>query len=73
MDLSKVRRYSYQARLHDKGQLNLATEVLKSFSPGVSDMFCVTHIKSSNNGTSGPIISAFFKVALKATVVNPEN
>ena len=50
MDLLNVLRYLYQKRLHDKGHLNLATEVLKVFSPGAFNRLCVTHSKSSNNG-----------------------
>ena len=34
-DLLKAQRFSYQNRLHNKGQLNLATGVLKGLSRGV--------------------------------------
>ena len=34
-DLLEAPRFPYQKRFHNKGHLNLATEVLKGFSPGV--------------------------------------
>ena len=46
MDLLKVPRFPYQKRIHNKGHLNLATEVLKGFSPGVFNRLCVTHNKN---------------------------
>ena len=77
MDLLKALRFPYQKRLHDKEHLNLATEVLKGFSPGVLSRLCVTHSKSSNSRNLEPkielIIFLFFKVALKATVVNSDS
>ena len=35
MDLLKTPTFPYQKIIHNKGLLNLATEVLKGFSPGV--------------------------------------
>ena len=48
MDLLKAPRFPYQKRkrIHNKGHLNLATEVLKGFSPGVFNRLCVTHNKN---------------------------
>ena len=46
MDLLKVPRFPYQKRIHNKGHLNLATEVLKGFSPGVFSRLYVTHNKN---------------------------
>ena len=46
MDLLKAPRFSYQKRIHNKKHLNLATEVLKDFSPGVFNRLCVTHSKN---------------------------
>ena len=62
----KAPRFPYQKRLHNKGHLNLATEVLKGSGPGVFNRFCVTHSKSSNNENLEPkselIIFLFLKV-----------
>ena len=46
MDLLKVPRFRYQKRIHNKGHLNLATEVLKGFNRGVSNRPYVTHNKN---------------------------
>ena len=46
MDLLKAPRFPYQKRIHNKGYLSLATEVLKDFSPGVFNRLCVTHNKN---------------------------
>ena len=48
MDLLKAPRFPYQKRkrIHNKGHLNLATEVLKGFSPVVFNRLCVTHNKN---------------------------
>ena len=46
MDLLKVPRFSYQKRIHNKGHLNLATEVLKGLSPGVFNRLYVPHNKN---------------------------
>ena len=43
MDLLKV---PYQKRIRNKGNHNLATEVLKGFSPGVFNRLYVTHNKN---------------------------
>ena len=45
MDLLKVPRFLYQKRIHNKGHFNLATEVLKGFSPGVFNRLYATHNK----------------------------
>ena len=45
MDLLKVPRFLYQKRIHNKGNLNLATEVLKGFSPGIFNRLYATHNK----------------------------
>ena len=50
----KVPSFSYQKRLYSKGYLNLAKKILKSFSPGVFNRFCVTRSKSNNNGNLEP-------------------
>ena len=74
MYLSKVPRFPSQKRLHNEGQLNLATDGLKGFSSGVFSRLCITHIKNSNNGNLEPksklIIIFFFMRALKAKVFN---
>ena len=46
MDLLKVPRFPYQKRIHNKGRLNLATKVLKGFSPGIFNRLYVTHNKN---------------------------
>ena len=46
MDLLKVPRFPYQKGIHNKGHLNLATEVLKGFSPGVFNRLYVIHNKN---------------------------
>ena len=46
MDLLKVPRFPYQKRIHNKGHLDLATEVLKGFSLGVFNRLYVTHNKN---------------------------
>ena len=46
MDLFKVPRFHYLKSIHNKGRLNLATEVLKSFSPGVFNRLYVTQDKN---------------------------
>ena len=46
MNLLKAPRFPYQKRIQNKGHLNLTTEVLKSFSPGVFNRLCVTHNKN---------------------------
>ena len=45
-DLLKAPRFPYQKRIHKKGHLNLATEVLKCLSSGVFNSLCVTHNKN---------------------------
>ena len=73
----KALRFPYQKKLHNKGYLSLATEVLKGSSPGVFNKFCVTHSKSSNSEYLEPkselTIFLFLKVTLKATVVNSDS
>ena len=77
MDLSKIQKLFFQKSLHSKGQLNLTTEVLNGFIPGVFNRLCGAHIKSSNNGNLELkyelIVSPFLKIALKATVVNSDS
>ena len=76
MDLFKVPWFPCKKRSHNKGQLNLATEVLKGFSRGVFNSLCVTRRKNSINGNLEPkseLIFLFFKVALKAAVVNSDS
>ena len=46
MDLLKVPKFPYQTRIHNKGHLNLATEVPKGFSPGVFNRLYVNHNKN---------------------------
>ena len=46
MDLLKIPRFPHQKRIRNKGDLNLATEVLKGFSPGVFNGLCVNHNKN---------------------------
>ena len=52
MDLLKARMVPYWKKLHNKGHLNLAKEVLKGFSRSVFNKLCVTHSKHSNSGNS---------------------
>ena len=75
MDLFKAPWFPYKKRSHNKGQLNLATEVLKGFSRGVFNNLCVTHRKSSINGDLEPKseLIIFLFLALKATVVNSDS
>ena len=54
MDMLKLPMFPYQKRLHNKGHLNLAIEVLKGFRPGDFYRLFVTHRKSSNNGNLEP-------------------
>ena len=67
----------YLKRLHSKGHLDLATEIVKGFSPDVFNSLYVNHSKSSNSGSLEPnsdlIIPFFYKLALKATVVNSDS
>ena len=76
MDLLKAPRFPYQKRIDNKEHLDLATEVLKDFSPGVFNRSCLTHKKKKiqNSGNLEPkselIIFLFSKVNLKATTVN---
>ena len=74
MDLLKVTRFPYQKRLHKKVHFNLATEVRKYFSPGVSNRLCLTHSKNSNDGNlelkNELIIFLFLKLTPKATARN---
>ena len=74
MTLLKAPSFPYQKRLHNKAHSNLATEVLKDFSPGALNSVCVTHSKNSNSGNLEPeselIIFFFFKVTLTITVAN---
>ena len=86
MDLLKAPRFPYQKRIHNKGHLNLATEVLKGFSPGVFNRLYVNHKKNleqpkfrskerANNTSllepkSELMIILFSKVTLKAKTVN---
>ena len=46
MDRLKTPRFPCEKRIHSKGHLNLTTEVLKDFSPGVFNRLCVTHYKN---------------------------
>ena len=76
MDLLKAPRFTYQKRIHNKGHVNLTTEVMKGFSPGVINRLCVTHKKNlvqQKCRTKEPaklIIFLFSKVTVKATDVN---
>ena len=72
MDLLTVPRFFYQKRIHIKAHLNLATEVLKGFSPGFFSRFYVTHNKNFGNLElkSELVIFLFSKVTLKARAVN---
>ena len=74
MDLLKDPSFPYQKRLHNKGHLNLATEVLKGLSLGVYSRLCVTYRENSNNGNlklKSRLITFFFlKEVLKAAVTN---
>ena len=74
MDLLKAPRFPYQKRIHNKGHLNLGTEVLKGFSSVVFKRLCVTHNKNLEQWKLEPkselIIFPFSKVTLKATAVN---
>ena len=45
MDLLKFQRFPYQKRIHNKGYLNLATEIFQGFSPGVFNRLYVTRNK----------------------------
>ena len=45
MDLLKVPRFPYQKKVHNKGYLNLAIQVLKCFRPGIFNRVYVTHNK----------------------------
>ena len=73
MDLLKVPRFPYQKRLRNKGYLNLATEVLKDFSPGVFSRHYVNHIKNLEQRKFRADIFLFSKVTLKATAVNSDS
>ena len=46
MDVLKAPRFPYQKGIHNKGDLSLATEVLKGFSLDVFNRLCVTHNKN---------------------------
>ena len=74
MDLLKAPRSPYQKNSTITGHLNLATEFLKGFSPSTFNRLRVTHSKSSNSRNLKPnselIIFLFFKVTLKARVIN---
>ena len=48
MNLLKIPRFPCRKRLRNKAHLNLATEVLKVFSPSGFNGLCVTQSKSSN-------------------------
>ena len=72
MDLFKVPRSPYQKRVHNKGHLNLATEVPMGFSAGVFNKLYVTHNKNLEP-KSELIILFFSKVTLKATAVNSDS
>ena len=81
MDLFKVPRFPYLKSIHNKGHLNLATEILKSFSPGVFNRLYVTHDKNLGQRKFRPkerannselIIFLFSKVTLKARAVNSD-
>ena len=75
MDLLKAPYFPYQKRLHKKGHLNLANEVLEGF--GLFNRPFVTHSKNSNSGNlelkSELIIFQFLKVTLKTIVVNSDS
>ena len=75
MDLLKAPRFPYQKRIDNKEHLDLATEVLKDFSPGVFNRSCLTHTKKKNSEQrkfrSELIMFLFSKVTVKATAVNP--
>ena len=77
MDLLKAPRFPYQKKLHNKGHLNLAAEVLNGFSPGVFKRFFVTPSKNSNSGNLEPnselIKFLFLKVTLKPTILNSDS
>ena len=89
MDLLKVPRFSCQKRIHNKAHLNLVTEVLNGFSPGVFNRLYVNHKKNleqpkfrskerANNTSllepkSELMIILFSKVTLKATAINSES
>ena len=76
MDLLKAPRFPDQKRINNKGHLTLATEVLKGFSPGVFNSFCVTHNKNLQQPkfrTKELIIFLFSKVTLKATAINSDS
>ena len=49
MDLLKAPRFPYQKRIDNKEHLDLATEVLKDFSPGVFNRSCLTHTQKKNS------------------------
>ena len=81
MDLLKAPRFPYEKRIHNKGHLNLATEVLKGFSPGVFNMVCVTHNENleqrkfrtkarANNIYLFKSYSESYGYPLKATAIN---
>ena len=46
MDLLKAPRFPYQKRIHIKEHINLATEALKGFNPGIVNRICVTYNKN---------------------------
>ena len=71
----KVPVFLYLKRLHSKGHLDLAIEIMKGFSPDVFNRLCVNHSKSSNNGNLKPKsdLIIFYKLALKATVDNSDS
>ena len=48
-DLLEAPRFPYQKRFHNKGHLNLVTEVLKSLVQEFSTVPDVTHSKTSYN------------------------
>ena len=70
MDLLKVPTIPCKNKHHNKGHLNLAAKVLKSFSLGVFNRFFVIHSKNSSKGNLEPkselIILILFKVAFKS-------
>ena len=70
MDLLKVPTTPCKNKVHNKGHLNLAVKVPKSFSLGVFNRFFVIHSKNSSKRNLEPkselIILILFKVAFKS-------
>ena len=73
MDLLKVPNFPYRKRFHNKGQLSLATEVLKGFSKGVSNKFYVTHRKTIKTNIKNGKVNWEHLEARKTTVVHSDS